>query len=77
MCFGCSDGSFEYPQHMFWLRNKENGFKLRTLIWSPDIVIQDVFFNLHRERRTKVFEGKIVNIILTISFIIQKNHLSF
>ena len=28
MCFGCSkeqshqDGSFEYPQHMFWLRNK-------------------------------------------------------
>ena len=29
MCFGCSkepshrDGSFEYPQHMFWLRNKE------------------------------------------------------
>ena len=33
MCFGCSkelshrDGSFEYPQHMFWLRNK-------TLIFS-------------------------------------------
>ena len=29
MCFGCSkepshrDGSFEYPQHMFWVRNKE------------------------------------------------------
>ena len=29
MCFGCSkepsqkDGSFEYPQHMFWLRNKQ------------------------------------------------------
>ena len=29
MCFGCSkewshrDGSFEYPQHMFWLRNKD------------------------------------------------------
>ena len=28
-CFGCSkelsywDGSFEYPQHMFWLRNKK------------------------------------------------------
>ena len=28
VCFGCSkepshrDGSFEYPQHMFWLRNK-------------------------------------------------------
>ena len=29
MCFGCSkepfhlDGSFEYPQHMLWLRNKK------------------------------------------------------
>ena len=29
MCFGCSkvpshrDGSFEYPQHLFWLRNKK------------------------------------------------------
>ena len=40
MCFGCSkepshrDGSFEYPQHMFWLRNKENNFQLHTLIWG-------------------------------------------
>ena len=38
MCFGCSkepshrDGSFEYPQHMFLLRNKKNNFQLRTLI---------------------------------------------
>ena len=24
ICFGCSkDGSFEYPQHVFWLRNKK------------------------------------------------------
>ena len=29
------DGSFEYPQHMFWLRNKKNNFQLRTLIWGP------------------------------------------
>ena len=41
MCFGCSkepshrDGSFEYPQHMFWLRNKKNNFQSRTLIWVP------------------------------------------
>ena len=41
MCFGCSkepshrDGSFEYPHHMFWLRNKKNNFQLRTLIWRP------------------------------------------
>ena len=40
MCFGCSkepshrDGSFEYAQHMFWLRNKNNNFQLRTLIWG-------------------------------------------
>ena len=43
MCFGCSkelshrDSSFEYPQHMFWLRNKKNNFQLRTLIWGPDL----------------------------------------
>ena len=30
------DGSFEYPQHMFRLRNKKNNFQLRTLIWGPD-----------------------------------------
>ena len=42
MCFGCSkessqwDGSFEYPQHMFWLRNKKIDFWLCTLIWRPE-----------------------------------------
>ena len=42
MCFGCSkepshsDGSFECPQHMFWLRNKKFNFQLRTLIWRPN-----------------------------------------
>ena len=41
MCFGClkepshRDGSFEYPQHMFWLRNQKNNFQLRTLIRGP------------------------------------------
>ena len=44
MCFGCSkelshwDGSFEYPQHMFWMRNKENDFPIHTLIWRPEEV---------------------------------------
>ena len=34
ICFGCSkelshwDGSFEYPQHMFWLRNKKKYFSI-------------------------------------------------
>ena len=37
MCFGCSkepshrDGSFEYPQHMFWLRNKKIIFSYTLL----------------------------------------------
>ena len=46
ICFGCSkepshrDGSFEYPQHMFWLRNKKNDFLLCTLNpYKPSILI--------------------------------------
>ena len=41
MCIGCSkepphwDGSFEYQQHMFWMRNKETNFPIRTLFWRP------------------------------------------
>ena len=40
MCFGCSkeqshqDGSFEHPQHMFWLRNNKNNFQICSL-WRP------------------------------------------
>ena len=43
ICLGCSkepshwDGSFEYPQHMFWLRNKTNYFlvvhTLNLFVW--------------------------------------------
>ena len=50
MCFGCSkepshgDGSFEYPQHMFWLRNKKNNFQLRTLIWGPPLSLKGQLF---------------------------------
>ena len=44
MCFGCSkepfsrDGSFEYPQPIFWLRNMKNNFQLPTLVWGPVFV---------------------------------------
>ena len=37
MCFGCSwgpfhlDGSFEYPHHMFWMRNKKIIFQYALL----------------------------------------------
>ena len=43
MCVGCSkepsprDGSFEYPQHLFWLRNKKNNFQLHILIWGRGV----------------------------------------
>ena len=42
MCFGCSkepshlDGSFEHPQHMFWLRNMKNNFQLHNLRADKD-----------------------------------------
>ena len=51
MCFGCSkepshrDGSFEYPKHMFWLRNKNNNFQIRTLIWRPDCMNSFILLN--------------------------------
>ena len=41
ICFGCSkepsnwDGCFEYPKHMFWLRNKKVEFKIGILICFP------------------------------------------
>ena len=52
MCFGCSkepshrDGSFEYPQHMFWMRNEENNFPIRTLIWRPGDVAQYPLYHM-------------------------------
>ena len=49
ICFECSkepshrDGSFEYPQHMFWLRNKKVNFQLRSLIWGPVLLIWGLY----------------------------------
>ena len=36
------DGSFEYQQHMFWLRNKKKNL-VRTLIWRPGLLVWIVF----------------------------------
>ena len=64
MCFGCSkepshgDSSFEYPQHMFWLRNKKNNYQLHTLIWGP--VLLNI--SIHHE-----CEGGIEKAILRIT----------
>ena len=52
MCFGYSkelshwDGSFEYPQHMFWLRIKKNNFQLRTLICGPVTTMSSSYLHL-------------------------------
>ena len=55
LCFGCSkelsqmDGSFgylqhgslEYPQYVFWLRNKIKYFSIQTLSWKPVPILHD------------------------------------
>ena len=58
MCFGCSKeqshwaSSFEYPQHMFWLRNKKNNFLVHTLInleaWKCSKIFQHISFSFHK-----------------------------
>ena len=61
-CFGCSkepshrDGSFEYPQHMFWLRNKKSKFSLHLtkVLWNyPVLQIVALPYNtlLHQSTR--------------------------
>ena len=39
------DGSFEYPQYMFWIRNKENSFPIHTLIWRPGGILTNEEFS--------------------------------
>ena len=64
MCFVCSkepshlDGSFEYPQHMFWLRNKKNNFQIRSLIWRPGSV-QILFARAEPVSRIRYYSRKI------------------
>ena len=42
------DGSFEYPQHKFWLRNKKNNVPARILIWRP--VVHDEKIDLKHKQ---------------------------
>ena len=41
------DGSYEYPQHMFWLRNKKNNFQLRSLIWGSGKLYRESYKSAH------------------------------
>ena len=33
------DGFFEYPQHVLWMKNKENNFPIRNLIWRSAVTL--------------------------------------
>ena len=73
MCFGCSkepshgDGSFEYPQNMFWLRNKENNFQLHTLMWWPEIEkrMNILLFGLLLNVPVNSYNGHVQTVMLT------------
>ena len=74
MCFGCSkepshrDGSFEYPQHMFWLRNKKNNFQFSTLIWGPAGRYTTVVSKLHDTMMlTLLNSGKFCHLLITFA----------
>ena len=79
MCSGCSkelshrDGSFVYPQHMFWLRNKKNNFQSRTHIWGleygprSDCSQGSSLTLVHRSGKANSFESKNVIIFLAIT----------
>ena len=44
------DGSFEYPEHITWMRNKENKFPIHTLIWwSTSMYFTEGRIDLPRE----------------------------
>ena len=55
------DGSFEYPQHMFWLRNKNNNFQLQTVIWRP-------WFHLRLRTKATTTAVQIISILAVFFF---------
>ena len=65
MCFGCSkepphrDGSFEYPQHMFWLGMKNN-FLLRSFIWGPG-KLSEMLFQIPRNKQAIQNHAKVIS----------------
>ena len=77
MCFRCSeelshqDGYFEYPQHIFWLRNKI--IYIHTPIWRP--VLQYVFdvqmFGVLSTIYMRVIIGHVLS-VFDLSFICRR-----
>ena len=59
--------SFEYPKHMFWLRNKKNKFQLHTLIFGPVYHSKQsnfVFFLSRKHLIVKLMDNYIVGFML-------------
>ena len=46
--------SFEYPQNMFWMRNKENSFPICTLIWRPEKDFKTFSYFVHRQDEKRI-----------------------
>ena len=59
------DRSFEYPQHMFWLRNKKISFSIHTFNLSPEIDLC-LINEYHPYRQAKGF-GHIVSWTFLVS----------
>ena len=64
ICLGCSkelshrDGSFEYPQHMFWMGNKKNNFLIRTLIMRQLMYCSGLSRSGEKFWKMKTFPGQ-------------------
>ena len=43
ICFGCSKETFQYPQHMFWLRN----FKYATLSGDLYLILRTITHEIY------------------------------
>ena len=79
ICFGSSkepshwDGSFVYPQHMFWLRNKKFNIFTYTLLSRPDTHAINIICNIWPGRLTKqtnnIYLKYIFNTLVLVRFI--------
>ena len=54
-------GSFEYPQHKFWLRNTKNDFLVRTLnLKSCNLLFQNIHFSNESDRSNVSFDMRFI-----------------
>ena len=59
------DGSFEYPQHMFWFRNKKNNLESHPHPLSSDLDIDfDVATHLKKLFRSVMYRKDVSDVVL-------------